>query len=145
MIENIYPDYLNEYETLLDIREMSNQDIDNFLQWHLGRKSSFWSSSKKYVNHSDYTILPGFTFEEIYDVSAGLNSYSNEYGIINNIPKNMRKNDWDSMFVTDQNRERVIDGIEKSVGRFFLYSIDDNPNYEKQEELSSIGTRYHLG
>jgi hypothetical protein len=28
---------------------------------------------------------------------------------------------------------------------FFLFSIMDNPNWDKQEELMSIASRYHLG
>ena len=62
-----------------------------------------------------------------------------------NIPIKKRKSKWDFCFVTNDNRERVIKGIEKSVGRFFLYSIDANPEWEMQEKLMEIGKRYHLG
>ena len=35
--------------------------------------------------------------------------------------------------------------IEKYPNTFYLFSDDENPNWETQELLMDIGTRYHLG
>ena len=163
MIENIYPNYRDEYQELKDIRDFTDEEIDTFLQWHLGRKSSFWSSGELYdksfdyvLIHGfkelydksfDYVLIHGFKFEELYDTNVKLGHYplNSEYKIKNNIPIKKRKSKWDFCFVTNDNRERVIKGIEKSVGRFFLYSIVENPEWEMQEKLMEIGKRYHLG
>lgn len=148
MIESVYPDYLSEYEYLKDLREMSNEEIDSFLWWHLGRSSNWWSSGTLYTNPSEYIQLEGFEFDEVYDTTVELGhgvGQRNEYQIKNNIPLEERKSDWDSSFVIDSNRERVINALEKAVGRFFLYARDENPDWERQEDLMSIGTRYHLG
>lgn len=143
MISNIYPNYLREYEELKDIRTMTNREINEFLDWHLGRKSHMWSSNREYTNPKDYVQLPGFEFEEVYDVQKGLKH--GEYEVVDNLPEDEKTHDWDSGFTVDSNRKRVIKAIEETTGRFFLYSIDENPDWEYQEKLSDIGTRYHLG
>ncbi len=147
MIENIYPNYRDEYQELKDIRDFTDEEIDTFLQSHLGRKSSVWSSGEVYDKSFDYVLIHGFKFEELYNTNVKLGHYplNSEYKIKNNIPIKKRKSKWDFCFVTNDNRERVIKGIEKSVGRFFLYSIDENPEWEMQEKLMEIGKRYHLG
>lgn len=48
-------------------------------------------------------------------------------------------------FVTDENREEVINKICPQKDMYFLFSINENPNWEMQEKLMLIMTRYHLG
>lgn len=138
MISNVYPNYLSEYEPLQDIREMSDEEIQSYLDWHL------------YSWNGKYEVLKGFTFEEMYELeldkdgnkTTDYNGRTN-YKLINNNPDPKRP--WDTQFVYEENRQRVINAIESEVGRFFLYSIDENPNWECQESLEMIATRYHLG
>lgn len=145
ILKEIYPDYLSEYEPLQDVKNFTNNELDSFLSWHLGRKSGWWRSGTIYDNKDDYVLLSGFSFEEIYDTSVELSSdyRSSEYHVINNNPDKSDK--WGEYFVTDENREKVINGIIKDVGRYFLYSLGENPDWDMQEQLMLIGTRYHLG
>jgi len=142
ILNEIYPNYLNEYEPLKDVNDFSIEELNSFLYWHLGRTSSSWCSKQIYNNPNDYQILSGFTFDEIYDTSI---LYNNEYQIRNNILKNKQMDEYDNSFVTEENKERVINAIINDIGRYFLYSIGENPDWDIQEKLMEIGTRYHLG
>jgi hypothetical protein len=152
IIKAIYPDYLNEYKPLLDVKDFSIEELDSFLAWCLGRNSCCWDSSVIYNDPNDYVVLSGFKFDEIYTIPRGsyytskkLSKTNNEYEIINNLPKEKRKYEYESRFVIEENKERVIEGIIKDYGRYFLYSINDNPNWGMQEKIMQIGTRFHLG
>jgi hypothetical protein len=145
IIKAIYPNYLTEYEPLLDVKDFSIEELDSFLAWCLGRNSCCWDSSVIYNNPNDYVVLSGFKFNEIYNTSKKLSKTNNEYEIRNNLSKEKRKSKYDSCFVTEENKERVIEGIIKDYGRYFLYSIDQNPNWEMQEKIMEIGKRFHLG
>jgi hypothetical protein len=129
MVSNIYPDYLNEYEELQDVKEMSNSDIESFLEWHLGANDRC-NAKEPQTKPEQYKLLPGCTLEELYDTSEI--KWSNSYDLKRDL-------------ITNDNRDKIIKGIEESVGRYFLYSIDENPDWDMQESLMGIGTRYHLG
>lgn len=144
IISELYPDYTREYDELKDVKHFSIAELDDFLYWHLGRSSYSWSSRAIYDNPNEYVLLSGFTFDELYDTSVQL-SNGDEYELRNNIPIDQRTHKYDRSFVTEENKDRVINGIITDVGRFFLYSIDENPNYEFQGKLETIAKRYHLG
>ena len=129
MISNIYPDYLSEYESLKDIRTMNNEEINMFLDWELGAHNR-WNAREPQTKPEQYKLLPGCTLEELYDTSEI--GWSNSYNVKNDL-------------VNDKNRDKIIKGLEETIGRFFLYSLDDNPNWDYQEKLMDIGHRYHLG
>ena len=133
MIKDIYPDYLEEYDELKSIRECSNSDIDMFL--HYKCSLSFYPCKK-----SDYVVLDGFTFDEMYDAEKP--SYGNyiSYSLKNNGTKK-----YDDFFVTDENRERILNSLDPNNNTYFLYSLDENPNWDFQEKLQNIGERFHLG
>ena len=48
-------------------------------------------------------------------------------------------------FVTDKNREEIINKLCPNKNMWFLFSIDENPNWDMQEKLMNIAERYHLG
>jgi hypothetical protein len=55
-------------------------------------------------------------------------------------------NDYDShWFDKIQNLEEEKEKLDPNKEMFFLFSLDDNPNWEMQEKLSNFMTRYHLG
>ena len=39
----------------------------------------------------------------------------------------------------------MIQDLDPEQKLWFLFSINENPNWEMQENLMNIGTRYHLG
>jgi hypothetical protein len=129
MISDIYPNYLNEYESLKDIRNMSNDEIQDFLEWELGPYNR-WNARTPQTQPNQYKLLPGFSLDDLYDTSKI--KWYNSYDLKDDL-------------ITTENRNLIIEGIEKTVGRFFLYSIDENPDWDYQEKLMDVGTRYHLG
>ncbi len=111
MIENVYPDYLLEYEPIKSFDELENDELETYLDY-------------KYDNG-----IPGFTPDELYD---------------NYDPNNRWSNYLKDDFVA-KNRKKIKEMLDSGDSLWFLYSIDENPNREMQEELSSIGQRLHLG
>jgi len=146
MLSEKYPDYLKEYEEVVSIDELTNDNLDSFLIYHC--------SSHMYPHRKeDLPLLKGFTFDELYEAERDYStngpkiSWNGEiqYELRNNLPMSTTEKYSPRGFVTDENRERVINAIKETVGEYFLYSSDENPNWEMQEKLMEIGTRYHLG
>jgi len=119
LIEEIYPNYLHEYEPLKRIDELSNEEIHTYISYYYDR----WSNSQQKTIHS---LVPGFTKDEMYT--------KHKYG-------EFIKGD----FVNDDTREKIIKGIDPNGSMLFLFSLDENPNWEMQEKLMDIMDRYHLG
>lgn len=112
MIKLAYPNYLNEYEELKSIDELSDDDLDVYISYHY----EIWGNLK---------LIDGFSFDEMYE----------------------KENDWiyiSNDFVKN-NRQKIINAIDPERKMFFLFSIDENPNWEMQGRLENIMTRYHLG
>jgi len=146
MIKSIYPDYLSEYEELKHISELSNSEINTYLDYACS--SRVWPAKK-----SDYPILNGFTFDELYQpkIRNGVVdiAWNNEIQyelrdnrLINDITPN---NYWDSQFITVENRVEILKKLDPDGTLFFLFSKDENPNWEMQKLLMQFGERYHLG
>lgn len=132
MIANVYPEYLNEYSDLQSSEEM---DIDKLATYIRYAYTGFsWSK-----NPQDYGLINGFTFEEMYepryhyDYETKIQTTEIDYYSI--------KED----FITEDNRKRILDAIDPDRNKFFLFSYSDNPAWDMQEKLETIGERYHLG
>lgn len=144
MIRNVYPDYLNEYDELKEVSELTNHELDSFMIYHCN--ANMWPASKE-----NYPLLDGFTFDELYEPETDWNTGLQKPAWNGKLQYRLRKNyvepehKWSYSFVTDENREKVISGIKSTVGEFLLYSKDDNPDWDMQEKLMQIGERYHLG
>jgi len=52
---------------------------------------------------------------------------------------------WDSSFVTVENIEEMRMKLDPKGELYFLYSIDENPDWDFQQALESVGERFHLG
>jgi hypothetical protein len=138
LIKEVYPDYLNEYEELKTIDDFTIDELDSHMNWITG--SYVWPAKKE-----NYRIPNGFTFEELYEAKSKKTAWNGEiqYRLKNN--KQRIKNKWDSAFVTKENFEEIKNKLDPNRTMFFLFSLDDNPNWEMQKQLSSIMNRYHLG
>jgi len=121
MIKSVYHDYLDEYDEVLRIDELDNDQLTTYV----GRNYNSWSNA---AQKNLYNLIPGFTFDEMYEESNW--GKTKEY-----YPKD----------VTDETREKYIRGISPKKDIYFLFSKNDNPNWEKQEELMTIASRYYLG
>lgn len=143
MIINLYPDYESEYKKIIAIEELSNEELDNFLNYHCSARC--WPYGKE-----ELPLLKGFTFDELYEAKIDSKTGKPEKNWKGHFDYDLKDNSKEKRkyfgtFVVNENRERVIKAIKETVGNYFLYSLDENPNYEKQEELEQIATRYHLG
>ena len=138
MIKAVYPDYLNEYEYPECLRDAEPETINSYLSW---------------VEHGwyrDYEAKRGMTDEEErkYDIKKAEEKAA-KYGMS---PAKFYK-DWASTIIDKWFYPRISEeGLRTAAKQldpdgkiFLLYSIDENPDWEMQEALSSIGTRYHLG
>lgn len=127
LLAAIYPEYLNEYDELRTIDEISHDSLQNFISYHYNS----WSNE---LQKQCFDLIPGFTFNEMYETVVlrwGGERPPSSYTHVRDI--------------TDETRKKYNDAIDPERKMFFLYSLDENPNYDKQLLLSQIGTRYHLG
>ena len=121
LLENVYPDFREEYREPVLLSSLDAYDLDNYLDWVNG-----WRRTKEHC-----VVYDGFTFEEMYEESKYKSWGDTEY--------NLKPG-----FVED-NFDKIIKAIDPTNSTWLLYSIDENPNWEMQEKLEQIATRYHLG
>lgn len=119
MIKTEYPDYLNEYDEVEALAELSDSHLETYLSYAWENWNDKLGISKKF--DIDPTILYS-NFEKYGTKEYWYGRYSEE-----------------GMKIL---REKLV---EKLGNCFFLFSIDDNPNWEMQEKLENLGSRYHLG
>ena len=134
-IEAVYPDYLSEYKELKSVDDLRPEELNTYMSFVCS--SRMWPATK-----SMYPVLPGFTFDELYTPDDnGVPAWNGEiqYQLRNN--EGCKYGD----FVTEQNFEEIKNKLDPNREMFFLFSLDENPNWDMQEELESFGTRYHLG
>jgi hypothetical protein len=127
LIKSIYPDYLNEYSEIKSIDELTVYELEEYISYKYAYRTKYFNMELENIIHLDNpNLIPGFTKEEMYDEP--------EYDYIH-----VRDN-----FVR-HNHEKIINSIDPERKMFFLFSIDDNPNWDMQEKLMEIMERYHLG
>ena len=64
---------------------------------------------------------------------------------IRNIDLNLFNDEEYGDFVVEENFEEIKNKLDPERELFFLFSLDDNPDWEMQERLSKIMERLHLG
>jgi hypothetical protein len=138
MIKSVYPDYLEEYSELKNISELTSNELDMYFSYMCS--PHIWPARK-----SQYPILPGFTFDELYEPEKDWKTGDIKQSAWNGEIQYRLKNNEKFYFVTDENREECINKLSPNRDMYFLFSYDDNPNYEYQELLEMFGQRIHLG
>lgn len=174
MIKSVYPDYKQEYTELINIMDLSAEDLDGFMYNHCHAR--VYPAARK-----DYPLIGDYTFDELYEpkYNDGRLAHNGEvqYQLRDNFPpkpkvkkfddfKNMdldpfQEENWTDdedeeyfgdprwrprYFVKESNKMEVINRICPKHNWYFLYSSDENPNWDYQEKLMKIGgRRYHLG
>jgi len=138
LLQEVYPNYRNEYQELRNMEEITEDELETFIVFYC---SPFMWPARKDM----YPILPGFTFDELYQPEDEKSPWTGEcqYELKNNLKKRIHK--WDSSFVTKENFEEIKNKLDPKREMYFLFSIYDNPDWEMQEKLSTIMTRLHLG
>jgi len=124
LIESIYPDFRSEYMEPMQYKDMDLYRFESCIEYQF----SSWRMEKK-----DCIVFEGFKFEEIYEKDK----YQREWE--KNTLYSFREG------FLQNNKDRIIKSIDPNNHLWFLYSIEDNPNYEMQELLEQVAVRYHLG
>ena len=137
MIKEIYHDYLSEYEELKNITELSVEELDTYFSYMCSPHC--WPATKL-----NYPILPGFTFEELYEPERHYKTNEIKVAWNGEIQYTLKRNK-DYNFVTEDNKEELINKLSPNKDMYFLFSVDENPDWEYQEKLEMLGTRIHLG
>jgi hypothetical protein len=63
----------------------------------------------------------------------------------NNLPHDPNARWQNTSFVTEDNFEEIKNKLDPNRTMYFLFSKDENPDWEMQEKLEMIMKRYHLG
>lgn len=74
--------------------------------------------------------IPGFTPFEVFEDYDPVSRYGRNY--------------YNTDFLKN-NRDKIKEFLIGVETKWFLFSLSDNPNWDKQEELMNIGQRIHLG
>jgi hypothetical protein len=138
MVRSIYPSYETEYEVIKSIDDLTIEELDTYFDYACS--SHMWPARKHM-----YPVLEGFTFDELYVAKSEKPAHNGEiqYELKNNIID--PKHSWNSSYVTEENFEEIKNKLDPNRSMFFLFSLNDNPNWDMQELLMGIGDRYHLG
>ena len=122
LLETIYPDFRNEYDEPVLLKDLDAYAFNSYIEWVSG-----WSEPKEKC-----VVFEGFTFEEMYEESKYQSTWRpTEYCMKDG-------------FVED-NMDKILKSIDPTNSTWLLYSKDENPNWEMQEKLMQVATRYHLG
>lgn len=133
MIKEVYPHYLDEYYELKNIVELSTDELELYLGYTCS--PGCWPAYK-----SQYPVPNGFTFEELYEPERDWQT------------DEIKKPAWNGeiqyklkLKITDENREDIINRLSPDKEMYFLFSIEDNPDWDYQMKLENFGERIHLG
>jgi len=117
LIKKVYPNYLDEYEEIQSINEISDDNFETYLSYKYS-----WSNDKLLCDK--------------FDIEAQI-LYSNWYD------KGTKKYWYPKL--SKEGIKLIKNKIDTNNKMFFMFSLRDNPNYEKQKLLENIMRRYHLG
>ena len=120
MILNVYPEYKTEYAEICNITELSTDNFETYLSYVYRD----WNDDTKLSLSKRFNIAP----EILYS------NYSK---------KDTEKYWWP--ILSDDGANQIKKIIDPNNEMYFLFSKDENPNWDMQEKLWSIGDRYHLG
>lgn len=139
MVRAVYPDYKDEYAEPIHISEMTTDQLDTYMSYLCSADT--WPASKE-----NYPVPTGFTFDELYEAKDdGKPAWNGQ--VQYDLRNNQKDPDRPYMygFVTEQNFNEIKRKLDPESRMFFMFSHDENPNWDMQEKLSNIGIRLHLG
>jgi len=120
LIETIYPNYLDEYEEVKYIDELTNSEFEDS---YLIVKYDLWDDNILFLAKK-FNLDPKI--------------------IYSNLDKKDNEKYWYPE-LSDKGIEMIKDKIDPNRKMYFLFSINDNPNWDMQEELMNVMEKYHLG
>ncbi len=128
MIKEVYPDYLKEYYPVKHSEKLTGRELAKYLSYA--------------YEHNDYS---NNTYRSIKNPSLPDRIYS-FYEYPDYHDKEKKHKTW---YIDDRKvskcKRLILDIIDPDRQMYFLFSKDENPEWEYQEKLESLGSRYHLG
>lgn len=131
LIESIYPNYKSEYEEIVSLRDASTKQIDTYMSWI--EPEIDWFNHRKLSREEEIAYYKsaaekyGMTPEDYY---SNWDSRDNEY--------------WYG-HISEAGLRKSAETLDPGGKIFLLFSIDENPNWDMQEKLMEVASRYHLG
>jgi len=116
MIREVYPSFEDEYK-LVTIEECDEDDLSTYINSVFLKYDSDDFAMCKKLNVRPNILYKNFGMYDIENYWIGEYSKEGREISLNNIPKNT----------------------------YLLFSLDENPNWDMQERLMTIASRYHLG
>jgi len=116
MIREVYPSFEDEYK-LVTIEECDEDDLSTYINSVFLKYDSDDFAMCKKLNVRPNILYKNFGMYDIENYWIGEYSKEGREILLNNIPKNT----------------------------YLLFSLDENPNWDMQERLMTIASRYHLG
>ena len=138
LIENVYPDFRNEYEDIKHIDELDMGELENYF-WFVCSAHQ-WPATKEM-----YPVLNGFTFDELYEKESEEKHWMGDYDYKLKDNRIDKSNKWGKCFITEENFEEIKNKLDPERKMFFMYSKGENPDWEYQEKLSCFMDRIHMG
>lgn len=137
MVSSIHPDYLTEYHEVVALKDADDMLVETYLDWIENSYHNYWEET---IGMSEKERIE-------YDIAKHTKE-AEKYGML---PEAFFEN-WDERndkYFYSRISEKGYDAVRHTLdpnGRIFLLlSLYDNPNWDKQEALMNIGSRYHLG
>lgn len=127
------PGWEDEYETPLSVQELSDNELEMYLSYAYDSYDWNWSNRKitRETSHQDrwakeFNIDPNQLYENYTEWDPSSENYK--------ISQLRLKEGWSKLIKEKLSKDLV-----------FVFSIHENPNWERQENMMTFGTRYHLG
>ena len=137
MVSSIHPDYLTEYHEVVALKDADDMIVETYLDCIENSYHNYWEET---IDMSEKERIE-------YDIAKHTKE-AEKYGML---PEAFFEN-WDERndkYFYSRISEKGYDAVRHTLdpnGRIFLLlSLYDNPNWDKQEALMNIGSRYHLG
>lgn len=121
MVKSAHSSYENEYEQPILTKDLTLEQLETYRNYALEGWSDFRNSKK------DYSVL-GIAPELLY--SNWLEKDAEKYWY----PK-----------LSEEGAVLLKKAIDPENKVWFMFSFEENPDWERQESLMSIASRYHLG
>jgi phosphoglycolate phosphatase-like HAD superfamily hydrolase len=134
-VAKVYPMFKQEYRPVMGIDELDNDELCSYLSYAYDF-GHMWSVRRSEAERALENSGLDIPFDMVFEANDMTESIA-RHGELTYTTR------YD--FVTDANRDRIIDMIDPDRQLWFMYSIGENPNWDMQENLMQIATRYHLG
>lgn len=116
MVKKVYPEYLKEYAEIVNIKDIDRRDLETYLDYEYSDRKN------KIILAEKFNVPPHIMYTNFHEID---------------------KEDWWYGNISDEGLEAIKEQLPTDM--FFLFSLDENPNWDMQERLMNIGERYHLG